>query len=101
MTDKKPTVTGRITRTEPEPYLQLPSRVHRPGQPAPTLVEVDYSEIEKRVMAHYAVEADVPMPRKIGEHPALAPRSPCRTERSQNRTTSAFCASTASSRGAG
>lgn len=72
MTDKKPTVTGRIARTEPEPYLQLPSRVHRPGQPAPTLVEADYSEIEKRYMAHYAVELDKDMPRKIGKHPALA-----------------------------
>lgn len=72
MTDKKPTVTRRIVNTEPEPHLQLPSRVHRPGQPAPTLVGVDYSEIEKRYMAHYAVELGKDMPRKIGKAPELA-----------------------------
>lgn len=76
MNDKKPTVTGRYAHTMPR-AMDFANRkgetlhVELPDDDK-SLVEADYSEIEKRVMAHYAVELDKDMPRKIGKHPALA-----------------------------
>lgn len=94
----KPTVTGRIGHRMPPAmdftdakgetlHVELPDAqvngVSRSGLKASDdffkdsddkpFLTADYSEIEKRVMAHYAVEGGMPMPeRKVGKHPALA-----------------------------
>jgi len=57
------TVTGRFSSSKPNIREQLPSRSYRPAMDPRTehLANVDFSEIEKRVLAHY----DEP-PRDLG-----------------------------------